>query len=450
MIHVLIKLHTEAIKAINQKSFSLISNINQINLQPEYNNAKSQFYSDVIITDKDIIGEIEHSFSDITGQEKGKGFIHNNLLYGFIHNDYLEFIRVLQFVHHQKLISDIASYDFIKKHLFHWCKDIYSKSISIDFFEYLSLKLDEFVDDYKILIPIPYTTSCNPFRIGKIYFETLTEEMVDAWFPYTNKDENEAKKLEQYKIELRKKYQGYLIGTFVYSAEPHKAQEIAYYHINNSLSFLRLFSSANHIPGLLNGTYQYGNRMMRTKEYMCIKSNEMGITTTSSVLDKGLYFRIDQNVYSLLNNDTFQKYSNLLCKDEPNEFQKKLIECINIYSKNTLRYDFFDKLIYMLVSLETMLLKNNSEPIQQNIAERIAFLIGKTIDEKKEIIKTFKKIYAIRSEFIHHGESNIEETNLLKKLMEYTWLCFVKLIMTSDKYTTVIELIDALDTLKLS
>ena len=55
-----------------------------------------------------------------------------------------------------------------------------------------------------------------------------------------------------------------------------------------------------------------------------------------------------------------------------------------------------DKLVYILASLESILLKNDSEPIQKNLGERMAFLIGPTVEARKTIIANVVETYARR------------------------------------------------------
>src|SRR5438874_349915 len=61
------------------------------------------------------------------------------------------------------------------------------------------------------------------------------------------------------------------------------------------------------------------------------------------------------------------------------------------HSKN----EVADKLVFVLVSLESMLLKDSNEPITKNIGERMAFLIGQSMDERKAIIQNVDVAYRI-------------------------------------------------------
>jgi len=56
-----------------------------------------------------------------------------------------------------------------------------------------------------------------------------------------------------------------------------------------------------------------------------------------------------------------------------------------IYSRNSIATDISDKLLFVLVALESMLLKDSNEPLQKNIGERMAFLVGDSAQSRKVI-----------------------------------------------------------------
>ena len=64
--------------------------------------------------------------------------------------------------------------------------------------------------------------------------------------------------------------------------------------------------------------------------------------------------------------------------------------------------------LQIIGALEMILLRNDTEPIQQNIGERMAFVVGRNVNERKAIINNFRRIYSVRSKFLHHGVGSEE------------------------------------------
>jgi hypothetical protein len=60
-------------------------------------------------------------------------------------------------------------------------------------------------------------------------------------------------------------------------------------------------------------------------------------------------------------------------EDKLSRFKQRVRSSILAYSKGITLHDINDRLVYTLSSLEGLLLKNSSEPIQQNLGERMAF-----------------------------------------------------------------------------
>lgn len=55
------------------------------------------------------------------------------------------------------------------------------------------------------------------------------------------------------------------------------------------------------------------------------------------------------------------------------------------------------------------------------LANRLAFMIGGSPSERADIIKTFKRLYRLRSEIVHSGKATLsdDEREALNQLREY-------------------------------
>jgi hypothetical protein len=122
-----------------------------------------------------------------------------------------------------------------------------------------------------------------------------------------------------------------------------------------------------------------------------------------------------------------------LSNTHDSEFKASLFDALLVYGKNSLAINPADKLIFVLSSLEAVLLRDSNEAIQTNLAERIAFLIGNNAIERKDIIKIVKETYAIRSKFVHHGQS-VVDSELIDSFLEKAWNTFARLIEVRDVY----------------
>ena len=105
----------------------------------------------------------------------------------------------------------------------------------------------------------------------------------------------------------------------------------------------------------------------------------------------------------------------------------------------------------MVAAAESIFLRNASEPIQKNLGERMAFLIGQSVDERRNVIKNVDAFYGIRSRLIHHGkEIQDHQRDVVDEFFVNVWFSFVVLMRRASKWITRDEMFLALEEQKLS
>jgi hypothetical protein len=125
------------------------------------------------------------------------------------------------------------------------------------------------------------------------------------------------------------------------------------------------------------------------------------------------------------------------------------LKSVLIYSRSSLREDASDQLIYVFTAVDSFLLRNQNESIQQNIGERIAFALGKTSDERIKIKNNTIEAYSIRSKAVHHGKS-IQEQEIVTEFLKNVFLFFVFVIDQNEKYKTRNEFFDEIERKKFA
>lgn len=158
-----------------------------------------------------------------------------------------------------------------------------------------------------------------------------------------------------------------------------------------------------------------------------------------------------------LNRVTIEKYrqagidniSILIRKNDRTNFEEIVLNALLIFSKASLTSDPIEKTIYTITAIESILLKNNTESIQQNLSERLAIVQGGSLEERKRIINNIKTIYKFRSSYIHHGEikSDLYEVEFF---MNESWKFIISIFSYLARFKTKEEFINWIDDRKLS
>jgi len=443
-------MHPEAIKNINKKAeeaIVLVKKNQELKHQKESN--LNGHYVAHKINKEDIIGEIGLCITNAFGDDLGFLFQIDQREYGITGNDYTQIIKFAEKIQKDKSYCETLSASFILDKYKKWIINRYQRKEKKDFISFLEYNLNKAINKYQVWVPIPYTSTEKEFSIGNVMIRKISEDIINSWLRIDN-DKNDAEmllKIEKYKTEIRKKYQGYAAAVYEYKAEPIRTQEIAMDHISDALSVLRLFSPSNFSSRLVSGIYEYGQGLMESKNLFLINPVNLYFSQTSESLGRGKRWKIPLYVIS---NIAMTGFNEILLNKYKNEFNKKVYEALKIYSKHTLKNNTFDKLLYILIVLESILLRNDTEAIQQNLAERIAFSIEKSSNGRQNVAKTIRNNYSMRSNYVHHGVQTIEEREEIDKLLDITWRMFIFLAHNINRFKTKEDFIKVLEGLKFS
>ena len=441
-----LNLHKDAVTNFNEGGEMLFK---ELVIRPSsHYKEKSTFNPEIYvaseITEEKIIGDIRSSVLDKEGNEVGLAYLHKGTEIGLFEEGYVNLIKLAQKIHDVKALQSIVSVSFLKDNIFEWLKYRYLDNISIQMVDYIVDLCKKEVDDYEIWIPIPGISVQSEFKIGKIILKPISKDTIDRWFEKCD---------EKIKAELitreRKESQGFAAATIQLHAEPSRAKEVALSESEKAISLLRIFTPENFSPRSLSYCTLSGNRNLEKRKYLVVKNEQM-MSFTDGFVDKNVYdlMPFSDEMFSMIWSMGLNILTDILCKEDRSEFQNQVLTSLLIYSRNSLEREVADKLIYILVSLESILLKDSNEPIMQNIGDRIAFLIGKP-EKRMEIVQNVRDIYGLRSSFIHHGKDiSLENLEAMKIFMQNSWEVNLFLIHHVYKFENKLELIKYIDKIK--
>jgi hypothetical protein len=229
-------------------------------------------------------------------------------------------------------------------------------------------------------------------------------------------------------------------------AEESKAREQAREMAENAAALLRFLSPANWTPRLRSYCVPLGSENVRRRFELFMRGASLE-TYSTGVLDRETAWALTKTHMAFFPN-VLERLHILAANQQRTAFQETLYGALLIYSRNSVAIAPADKLVYILVGLESVLIRNSNEPLGKNIGERVAFLVGDSLESRKAVVANVDEIYKLRSSFIHHGGS-VEHVELLTTFMLNAWTCFSVFLQNADRYRTKADLISALDERKL-
>ena len=449
----MIQIHPSAAKNFNKKAIELVKRIKEI--PPEPNPVPKKFPSDVQIAasfdEKDIIGDVEVADSNYRGEIVNRYFYIDKKRFGLDKNNYKKLINIAENIQALPKVRDKLSFSFVEQSLFSWISDIYKNNSSLSFIENLEKKAEEIIRTVTLWVPIAYLEVQIPFSISNSEIRPLTKDVLDTWEnKIKSSSEDDRKHVHELFNRIRKDFQGFAAVVITLQAEPKHAFDFAIENARQITQVLGIFSGALLFRDVKCASKIKGSENIE-KATVLYEYNNDNMAMTSAIMDKSSArtWKLSQKEIIDIQQAGLNKISFLLTAEPINQFQKSVLNSILIYSKAAFTSDPIEKIVYILASIESILLKNENEPIQQNLAERLAIFSSKELDQRKLIIKTIKSVYGIRSRYLHHGSTS-SDLALISDFMRYVWIFIIMLLSQVEKFDTKEEFLINIDDHKLT
>src|ERR1017187_5821674 len=437
-------LHTEAAKRVDERARAILPTIRALPSSPSKG---PDFHPVNTITDSDIHSADRFILEqDPTGTVSGVRWISQGMWVGWTDTAFKPIKALVDDLANRKPFRDVISQKFLLQEAIKWLSETLEHSRSDAFPEFITLRSTAAVRQYDIWIPLARTFALTEFNIGDVAFRVFTKQIMDEWWNRITpkiRDAGSIGTLNEWRSEL----QAHLAACISVRAEQRMAVEIARAKAKNAAALLRFLSPANVDSRLAScctpaGSQSFGIVMEVFMNGGCVGEMSRGTEDQRSLM-QWLVDKSRAHLPGVLEN------LHRLASDLSTEFSRSLYDALILYSRQTLAVEVSDKLVFALSALESMLLRDSNEPIQKNLGERIAFLIGQSAPQRKEILKNIEETYKIRSAFVHHGQT-ARHVDTVDRFLVNAWATFSRLLDLVPKYRTKSALIGALEDLKMS
>lgn len=422
-------LHPDAEKNYNEKAESLIRDLvpDPYANRPRPQNIEPGIFAEELPRRVIIDLQVADSYMDGYGKEIGKYFNDGSRNVGLFDDGYRNLVRLAESMQNNKVLRDAVSSELLKDLIFNWIKANHSQPSQSSMTEFVLLECENQIKEFELWIPVSNLLLFgSEVTVGRVTFKTITREMLDAYLGDMAELSVEARIRSK---RIRSKLQGFAAAAMNVIAEPRRVYEIVYDEAEKALSLLRFYSPVNFDPTRVCYVSILGEQHMDSFHRLQIQNGKIMNYSTGLVDMSSPYWQLDQSYIDDLKRYGLNVLSDLLMTRDKTDFQQKLLDALLQYSKNCLSRDASDKLVSILVALESIILKDENEPLGKNIGERMAALIGSTVDERKRILSNVAKTYGLRSSFVHHGKRiSLDELQTLKDFMMNAWRSLGSLI----------------------
>jgi hypothetical protein len=368
------------------------------------------------------------------------------------HSDFSKSVRTL---HRQPDIRNAVSESTVEKAAFEWICEVRRGITSERMVPYVVAKLTEMIQQVEVVLPIYGLHIEEPVRVGNVVLADLTEAEMHAWRLSSLQHAREhVDGVNQMHDKLRRRFQGRAVVRYSVLAEADYAVERAMDEAELSLAVLRLASVGAFVPEKATIMALAGRELVPRASYILLGPD------ASFSCGEGLLYAEDLDAWIITADEIGRvvspvvgHWSALLAATSRSEFQDVALRSVLLYSRATRYRNISEKLIHIFSAAESLLLRNDNEPISSALADRLAFAVGRSADERAAIAKNLREVYALRSKFVHHGVEAPPEGNELSKLEKFLVTIsqlFINLRDALATRKTKDEYLDALDRLKYS
>ena len=111
--------------------------------------------------------------------------------------------------------------------------------------------------------------------------------------------------------------------------------------------------------------------------------------------------------------------------------------------------DLSEKMIWYCAGLESILLRDSSEPNLHNLSERLAMFAYGTVHEREATLKDVEEAYSLRSRFAHHG-AEIDQGKAANRFAHHGHQVFCRIAKNVHRFSRKVEFVEHIDRIKLS
>jgi hypothetical protein len=397
-----------------------------------------------VLTDADIPAPGMWSDRAPSGEEVSRFTTRDGNVIGIAGEAFKELRQLSEKMQLAPALRDVASVDTVFDALFQWACSGSEESAT----EFVLQVCENAVADHEILIPIFDLFIESPIRIGGVLLRTIEEDEIESWTRHLSDQHPEYQQsFTREADELKRELQGKAAAEVRIRAEPIRAHEAARQAAEDAVSLLRIYSQGMLEPRIRSYCTLRGSENVQRSTHVVIREGKYVGRTQILLAPLGTIWMVSREHAVWMMQAGLSHMSKMLSSSSRTAFQEKLLEALLTYSRAALQDGIAEKLLYIVVALETILLKNDTEPIQTSVAERFAFTIGSNQSERKEIGRLVRAAYALRSRFVHHGQQ-ISDLDTMRNFMRSAFVFFAIVAQRHEKYVQPSDYLDELDNLK--
>jgi hypothetical protein len=345
-------------------------------------------------------------------------------------------------------LKNMLSEEYAEELAIDWCMEFKETRL---FSDYLGERVRGDVSDHQIWVPVSDLQVQENFQFGHARIITIGRRFLDsAERAVLSAQPEHREDIEGFFGKLRNDLQGNAAIAVSARGEPRFAAKQAQIVAETAIGLLRFFHSAALTSKVYCQVALLGSEVSPQTCSLTIVGVDRFQYAKSMKHRNAAAWRLSRAELAELRSRNLDLAGQLIPDDGHSEFAERVRSSLLTYSKGMTFPDVSDRLVYSFSALEGLFLKDGSEPILQNLAERVAFATSKDPDERMDIVKNFKTVYSARSQYIHHRQNKALPDGALDKFFCAAWAALATALGNISKYSSTREFLETIERMKFS
>ena len=447
MGHLSDQLHEDARRRFEELGRSLLGRVATFRDPPsrERSGFSPNVFPGPTLTEADIDGDVHLGWQDRHGRPTGIAVAEpGGLRTGLIGPDYEKLENLASSMARVRPFQSTASVEFLRKQIFEWVKERHRGQGSAGCVDYVLRALESAAAEHRLLFPVSDLHVQSSLTLGSVTVST---------FPASIFEELESKRVDgpsagthaELCRSMRRDFQGLAVAETSVFGESIRAQEIAAERVDLAVGLLRFFTP----PGVTSRVARWGYAPRRTSRVFITDSTGKFRSTSAAIIGRPGTMVLSDELRDILLDVCLSEACDILARASRTEFEEALLMGMVTFGRAALTPDLREKMIWYCAALESVLIRDSSEPILQNLSERLAMFAYDTVQERTVALKDVKEAYSLRSQFVHHG-AEIDEGEVVNRFAHHGLEVFRRIAKNVHRFSRKVEFVEHIDRMKLS
>ncbi len=400
------------------------------------------------ITNDTIIGTPVVRRNDADGRSIVAFIVSGGQSFGLDANVYQEIVILIDKVLELEWAKSVLSRKFIETTIVDWLRSFFGVAEPESLVAAIRTAQSENMEPLECWIPIAHLEVEEAFDFGPVEIAPITASMIDKLETKgVESAPNQRDNVKAMFSDLRTRMQGYAAVVMHTDVERERAREEAIAIAQNAVGILRFFAPMAQLAWRVISIAPLGLDV--TPRTQALVFGNESFSFSDNLVSPPYAWRLSKAGTCALREQGLRAAGKLIVPHGLNEFEQSVRASILLYSTGTTHHNHKDKLVYIMSSLEMLLVRHLSEAIEFHVEERMGFLLASDQAAASEVSRNIREAYRLRRK---HGAFNLmpHDEESMTILASNAHRVIAMALLNSATFETKASFLDAIEACRAS